>query len=107
MSLHWRAVNRWLLVVTLASPWALTACDSPTGSTEGFESIFNGSTLAGWEGNPTYWRAENGVLIGETTPGTLLMSNTFVVWHGGRPADFELRLEYRISGEGNSGINYR
>ena len=31
----------------------------------GFESIFDG-TLKQWEGDPTYWRAENGVLIANT-----------------------------------------
>ena len=34
---------------------------------EGFEPIFDG-TLKNWEGDPTYWRAENGTLIGEVKP---------------------------------------
>jgi hypothetical protein len=29
------------------------------------------------------------------------------VWRGGRPGDFELKLDYRITAEGNSGVNYR
>jgi hypothetical protein len=73
----------------------------------GFQSIFDGKTLAGWEGNPTYWRAENGVLVGEITPATVIKSNTFIIWRGGSPADFELKLDYRITEAGNSGINYR
>ena len=73
----------------------------------GFQSIFNGVSLAGWEGDPTYWRVENGVLIGETTPATLLKTNAFIVSRGGQPKDFELKLDYRISLDGNSGINYR
>ncbi len=72
----------------------------------GFESIFDG-TLKQWEGDPTYWRAENGVLIGEVTPETLLKKNSFIIWRGGELADFELKLEYRVSEKGNSGINYR
>src|SRR5690606_29568381 len=32
--------------------------------------------------------------------------NTFLVWQGGEPADFELRFEFRIRG-GNSGVQYR
>ena len=28
-------------------------------------------------------------------------------WRGGRPRDFELKLDYRITADGNSGINYR
>ncbi len=74
---------------------------------EGFVQIFDGSTLEGWVGDPAYWHAENGLLVGEVTPETLLESNTFIIWQGGQPADFELKLEFRISETGNSGINYR
>ena len=73
----------------------------------GFSPIFNGNTLDGWDGNPTYWRVENGSLVGEITPETVIRSNTFIVWRGGKPRDFELKLDYRITPEGNSGINYR
>ena len=73
---------------------------------EGFMPIFDG-TLKDWEGDPTYWRAENGVLVGEVRPDTLLKKNSFIIWRGGEVADFELKLEYRVSDHGNSGINYR
>ena len=56
---------------------------------------------------PTYWRAENGALVGEITPETVIKSNTFIIWRGGRPKDFDLKLDYRITAAGNSGINYR
>lgn len=74
---------------------------------KGFVQIFDGKTLAGWEGDTTYWRVENGSLVGEIKPTTLLKSNSFIVWKGGRPADFELTLEFKIAKSGNSGINYR
>ena len=73
----------------------------------GFAPIFDGKTLAGWDGDPKYWRVENGSLVGEITPETTIQRNTFIIWRGGSPADFELKLEYRISAQGNSGINYR
>jgi hypothetical protein len=73
----------------------------------GFQPIFDGKTLAGWDCNPTYWRVENGTLVGEITPATVIKSNTFVIWKGGQPRDFELKLDYRLSRSGNSGINYR
>jgi hypothetical protein len=38
---------------------------------------------------------------------TVIKSNTFIIWRGGTPADFELKLDYRITEAGNSGINYR
>ena len=77
------------------------------GDEPGFQPIFDGKSLNGWEGDPKYWRAENGSLVGEITPETVVRSNTFIVWRGGRPRDFELKLDYRITPEGNSGINYR
>jgi Domain of Unknown Function (DUF1080) len=73
----------------------------------GYELIFDGKTLAGWEGDPKYWRVENGALVGEVTPETLLKTNSFIIWRGGTTKDFELKVEYRISEGGNSGINYR
>jgi hypothetical protein len=74
---------------------------------DGFKSIFNGKSLDGWEGDPLYWRVENGCLVGEVTPTTLLQRNSFITWTGGSTQDFELILEYRVSKSGNSGINYR
>lgn len=74
---------------------------------DGFVRIFDGKTLNSWEGDPTYWRVENGNLVGEVTPETLLKDNTFIIWQGGQPGDFELKLEFRIAESGNSGINYR
>jgi hypothetical protein len=73
----------------------------------GFVPIFDGKTLQGWEGDPKYWRVENGCMTGEITPETVIKSNTFVIWRGGSPANFELKVEYRITEAGNSGINYR
>jgi hypothetical protein len=74
---------------------------------DGFVSIFDGKTLRNWDGDPTYWRVEDGNLVGEVTPATLLDRNSFIIWRGGLTKDFELKVEYRVSAEGNSGINYR
>jgi hypothetical protein len=74
---------------------------------KGFVSIFDGKTLNNWEGNPTYWRVENGNLVGEITPQTLLKTNSFIIWKGGEPTNFELKGEFNITEKGNSGINYR
>ncbi len=74
---------------------------------KGFVNIFDGKTLTGWEGDPVYWRAEDGKIIGEVTPSTLLSRNSFLIWRGGIVKDFELKVLYKVSAEGNSGINYR
>jgi hypothetical protein len=93
-----------------STTYAPKQSDRPEVLTEdepGFRPIFDGKTLSGWEGDQTYWRVENGVLVGEITAATVIKSNTFIIWRGGSPADFELKMDYRISEAGNSGINYR
>ncbi|QQS47431.1 MAG: DUF1080 domain-containing protein [Acidobacteriota bacterium] len=72
----------------------------------GFEPIFDGQSLKGWDGDPDFWRAENGTIIGESTAEKPLKMNTFLIWRGGKPADFELKLEYRMNST-NSGVQYR
>lgn len=73
----------------------------------GFIKIFNGENLQGWDGDTTYWRVENGILIGEVTATTILKRNSFIIWKQKQPGDFELLVDYRVSANGNSGINYR
>ena len=73
---------------------------------EGFVPIFDGKTLTGWDGDPTFWRAENGEIVGETTPEKVVKVNNFLIWRGGTVKDFELKVEFRMSGT-NSGIQYR
>ena len=80
--------------------------DPISDDTTGFQSIFDGKTLEGWDGDPEFWRAEGGSIVGESTADKPLERNTFLVWRRGRPADFELKLEYRINST-NSGIQYR
>jgi hypothetical protein len=78
-----------------------------TGDESGFKPIFDGKSLTDWEGDPRYWRVADGVMTGEITPETIIKSNTFIIWRGGSPKDFELKVDYRITSGGNSGINYR
>jgi hypothetical protein len=81
--------------------------DKPSSSEKGFKKIFDGKSLDGWEGDPTYWRVENGSLIGEITPANLLKRNTFIIYRKEQPANFELKCEVKITKQGNTGINYR
>lgn len=73
---------------------------------QGPVSLFDGRTLNGWDGDPAFWRVESGAIVGETKPGATPKQNTFLIWRGGAPGDFELTAEYRLTG-GNSGIQYR
>ena len=71
-----------------------------------YKSIFDGRTLKGWTGNKKFWRVEDGAITGQTTKENPTKGNTFIIWKGGKIADFDLKLKFRIVG-GNSGIQYR
>ena len=73
---------------------------------EGFVSLFNGTDLTGWDGNPKFWSVRDGAITGVTTKENPTSGNTFAIWKGGTVSDFDLRLSYRVVG-GNSGIQYR
>ena len=81
--------------------------DASSGQQQDFIDLFDGKTLSGWRGDPALWRVENGAIVGEIKPGEELKRNSFIIWEGGTPADFELVATYRLTGNGNSGFNYR
>lgn len=91
------------LVLLLALPASL---NTRTFAEEGFQELFNGENLDGWDGDPRFWSVEDGTITGVNEPGKRPEGNTFLIWKGGTVDDFELRLQYRIVG-GNSGIQYR
>ncbi len=82
----------------------------PTADGDGLVPLFDGKTLAGWEGDAKFWRvADGGVVTAESTKDNPLDHNTFLLWRAGRLADFELRLSFRLTGvpDANSGIQFR
>jgi hypothetical protein len=74
---------------------------------DGFTPIFDGKSIQGWEFDPVYWSVKDGAIVGEITAATLLKNNTFIIWKGGELGDFELKVDYWISENGNSGVQYR
>lgn len=68
--------------------------------------MFNGKDLTGWEGKPGWWRVEEGVIVSESTPEKPCAAAHYLMWRGGKPADFDLRFEFRLVG-GNSGVQFR
>lgn len=75
----------------------------------GFQSLFNGRDLSGWDGDPKFWSVKDGAVTGVTRPEDQKKeSMTYLIWKGGAVDDFELRLSYRLAGERvNTGISYR
>jgi hypothetical protein len=82
----------------------------------GFQPLFNGKDLTGWEGRTNHWSVQDGAITGVTTKENPAKGNNFLIWRpngtNGIVEDFELRLSYKIvpnndKGFGNSGIQYR
>jgi putative heme-binding domain-containing protein len=84
----------------------LLAALSPLSAQEGFKPLFDGKTLAGWDGNPELWSVEDGAITGKTKGPDHLAYNQFLVWRGGVVKNFELRAKIKCSAS-NSGIQYR
>ncbi len=86
------------LSLTLLAPAALAQ--------EGFEPLFNGKDLTGWEGEDGLWKVEDGAIVG-STHGVTLDANTFLVWQGEDAGNFHLKVKLKLVGDNNSGIMYR
>lgn len=80
--------------------------DLQPDDTSGFVQIFDGKTLDGWDGDPQFWRVENGAIVAESTPQRVVKQNTFLIWRGDTLRDFELKIDFRVIG-GNSGVQVR
>jgi len=99
-----------LLVAALSMIVLRTPVLSSSNNVEpGFQSLFNGKDLTGWEGNLKFWKVKDGAITGETTEGDIQKGKmTYLIWKGGEVKDFELRLSFRFHGEPvNSGVSYR
>lgn len=72
---------------------------------DGFEPLFDGKTLSGWEGDSRLWRVENGEIVG-STDGVKITHNTFLIYRKAEFGDFVLRAEVKLR-NGNSGIQFR
>lgn len=75
-------------------------------SEAGFTPIFDGKSTDNWDGDPKFWRLEHETIVGETTKENQPGQNTFFIWRKGSPANFELKVQYKLTGF-NSGIQYR
>ena len=95
-----------LIALSMLLALGALAQQIPPVEDTGFESIFDGKTLKGWDGDPMFWRVEDGAIVGQTLVDRQPKQNTFLIWRGGNPANFELKVKYKLTGF-NSGIQYR
>ncbi|MBP9089033.1 MAG: DUF1080 domain-containing protein [Kofleriaceae bacterium] len=92
-----------LLSVAAASLALQCSCGDNAAA---WTSLFNGSDLAGWSGDPSVWRAEPGYITGKSQA---VARNTHLIY-AGEFSDFELQAKVMVLNAGsfpNSGIFYR
>jgi hypothetical protein len=85
-------------------PFVTTLAEAATEA--GFVSLFNGQDLTGWDGDADLWSVEDGAITGQFGEDQTLPFNKFLIWRGGAPRNFELRMSFWQDGN-NSGIQYR
>ncbi|HEY0264204.1 MAG TPA: DUF1080 domain-containing protein [Granulicella sp.] len=73
----------------------------------GWTQIFNGKDLSEWDGPSDVWSYEDGAIVGKSSDEQP-SGTTNILWKGGTPANFELRMEIKLDGLGaNGGVQYR
>lgn len=65
-------------------------------------SLFDGRTLTGWDGDPKWWRVENGSLVGGSR--TEKVDHNHFVATTRSFENFDLRLKLRLTGDPATGL---
>ena len=104
-------LNRFLIVaMTCVLLFTQTACGTMHVAEGGssFVPLFDGESLAGWEGDPDWFRVEDGAIVAGSADRRIphnYFLNTTASYH-----NFELRYEVKITadhGRGNGGVQIR
>ena len=73
---------------------------------DGFEPIFDGRTLNGWQGQDmSFWSVEDGAITGTISPEHAPKLNQYLIWQGGMLDDFELKLTFRLRSTNSPAVN--
>lgn len=73
---------------------------------DGYQQIFDGVSLKGWDGDPAVWHVEGGALVGVSTKEKPV-GNSYITFRESEARDFDLKLEIKVEEGGGSGIQYR
>ena len=102
-------MNRYSVIVVLLGVLLTGTADGADAkpADDGFVAMFDGKTIEGWRAAPTEsasdWTVRVGVIVGHGSADRL----SYLVWKDEGLTDFELKLRYRLPGEGNTGIEIR
>jgi hypothetical protein len=101
----WKPVVGFAL---LASAVGLAAQSEPPPASGPDTALFDGTTLAGWEGNPAIWRVEHGALTGGSLTETVKVNEFLASTR--EYSDFIVRFQIKLTGQDgfiNSGFQIR
>jgi hypothetical protein len=94
------------VAVAIFCATAFTAGAAETG----FAPLFDGESLKGWHAaDPSYWTVEDGAITARISAEHPCTVNQYLVLSQGELADFEVKLESRVNGQGgiNNGFQFR
>lgn len=89
---------RWLALALICLVGVSSAAD------DGFKSLFDGKTLAGWKGDPSLWSVEDGAICG-STEAKKITHNCFLCSEK-TYKNFVIKLKFKMR-NGNSGVQVR
>lgn len=91
--------------VLLLAATAACAPATPSAAGGGWVSLFDGETLRGWEGNPDFFRVEQGAIVGGR--GAEPIPRNEFLCRAEETGDFELLTQFRLDPGVNSGVQIR
>lgn len=97
---------QYLPISTVLALLLSIPCQEPAIGEEGFTPLFDGKSLAGWEGNEKVFRVEKGAIVAGSLDQKI-EHNEFLCTTK-EYGDFELRLKAKLVGKGdNAGVQFR
>jgi serine/threonine protein kinase len=86
---------------TVATPAPITS------ESDDWQTILGGKTLIGWEGDRQFWSIRDGAVTGQAPTGWKGRYIRYLVWNEGKVKNFELKFQFKLLNNANSGIMYR
>ncbi len=91
--------------VLLCGCGGVSECPYAALEKEGFVRLFDGESFAGWEGDKSSFRIADGAIVGGSLEKAIPRNEFLCTLK--EYGDFELRLSFKLVGDGNAGIQIR